>query len=383
MISRSSVRTAAKALAQDAGPGTSAVGVQLLFSDPGDYNLVLAQALRLFAKDRPNVRVVDHAVTTAAFRFALSGGSALASLTGLDAWVLGASQLQQVFLPWDITAQNQSALDENVWRVVTDPGPTAVLELRDRAAAVGQVLRLHFSAPHTLSDAPNVVTAPTVAPAVALTAATPGNVTAGAHSYVYTWVTAHGETTPSPASAPLTVVAPGTEGQVTVTVQASADPGVTAVRVYRTIAGDTGSRLRVGEFAISAPASAGVAVVDNLADGALGAAAPATNTAGGTNTVFEADEDALAVLGASLILQEAAVKAAQNTGSSGLPGDIVDRRTQSDIYRSRAKELREVYASMLGLGATRAELGPASGVRDLDLPERYGLGRLWHTTGVR
>lgn len=383
MISRYSVRTAAKALAQDAGPGTSAAGVQLLFSDPGDYNLVLLQALRLFSKDRPNARVVDHAVTAAGFRFALSGAGALASLTGVNAWALGASQLLQVFLPWDVTAQGAGPLDENVWRVSQDPGPTAVLELLDRSAAVGDLLRLVFTAPHTLSEAPNTVAAPTAAPTAVVGTAGPGNVTAGAHSYVYTWVTAHGETTPSPASTPLTVSAPGTEGTVVVTVQQSADPGVTAVRVYRTIAGDTGSRLLVGEFAIGAPVNVGITVIDNVADGSLGAAAPSTNTAGGTNTVFDADEDALAVLAASLILQEAAVKSAQNTGNSGLPNDIVDRRTQSDIFRSRAKELRETYASMLGLGANRAELGPASAVRDLDMPERYGLGRLWHGTGVR
>lgn len=383
MISRYSVRTTAKALAQDAGPGTSAVGVQLLFTDPGDYNLVLLQALRLFSKDRPNTRVVDHTVATAGFRFVLSGAGALASLVGVDAWALGASQLQQVFLPWDATTQGAGPLDENVWRTVQDPGPTAVLELLDRSASIGQVLRLLFTAPHTLSEAPNTVAAPSTAPVAALSTDGPGNVTAGAHSYIYTFVTAHGETTPSPASAPVTVSAPGTQGKVTVTVSPSVDPGVTAVRVYRTVAGDAGSRLRVGEFAVGAPVTAGITVVDDVADGSLGAAVPSTNTAGGTNSVFDADEDALAVLAASLILQEAAVKSAQNTGNSGLPNDIVDRRTQSDIFRSRAKELREIYASMLGLGANRSELGPASAVRDLDVPDRWGLGRLWHTTGVR
>lgn len=395
MISRYSVRTAAKALAQDAGPGSSATGVQLLFSDPGDYNLVLLQALRLFSKDRPNTRVVDHLVMAAGFRLALSGGSALASLAGADAWVLGASTLQQVYLPWDVAVQNAAPLDENVWRLTQDPGPTAVLELLDRSAAVGQTLRLVFSVPHTLSEAPSVIAAPTVAPTAAMATSGPGNVTTGTHRYVYTWVTAHGETAPSPPSAVLTVVNASVQGQVTVRVQASTDPGITAVRLYRTIAGDTGDRLLVLESAVTEPTyvlsgepvgvsvPVGIDLTDNVADGSLGAAAPATNTAGGVNTVFEADGDALAVLTASLILQEAAVKSAQNTGNTGLPNDIVDRRTQSDIFRSRAKELRELYTSILGVGTARSELGPASAVRDLDMPERYGLGRLWHVPGVR
>lgn len=381
MISRYSVRTAAKALAQDAGPGTSATGVQLLFRET-DYDLVLLQALRLFAKDRPNVRVVDQTIAAAGFRYVLAGAGALSALTGGDAWVLGHSDLRAVYLPWDVTAQAAAPLDDNAWRVVQDPGPKAVLELLTRSAAVGEIVRLVFTAPHALTEAPNVVAEPTLAPTAAI-ATDGGPVTSGAHSYVYTYVTAHGETTPSPASNVVTIATPATAGQVRVTVQPSPDPGVTAVRLYRTVAGDTGNRLLVAQSTIGGPTSIGYVLVDNVADGSLGAAAPTSNTAGGANTVFDADEDALSILTASLILQEAAVKAAQNTGNTGFPNDIVDRRTQSDIYRSRAKELRELYGSLMGVGAARNELGPASAVRDLDVPDRFGLGRLWLSTGVR
>lgn len=381
MISRYSVRTAAKALAQDAGPGSSATGVQLLFRE-SDYDLVLLQALRLFTKDRPNLRVVDHTIAAAGFRLVLTGTGALSSLAGRDAWVLGHSDLRAVYLPWDVTAQAPAPIDENTWRVVQDPGPAAVLELLTRTAAVGDVLRLVFTAPHALTEAPNTVAAPTQAP-VAGVAADAGVVTAGTHSYVYTFVTAQGETTPSPASNQVTVVTPSTDGQVRVTVQPSPDAGVTAVRLYRTVAGDTGSRLLVAQSDIGKPTSIGYVLVDNVADGSLGAAAPSSNTAGGANTVFDADEEALTILAASLILQEAAVKAVQNTGNSGFPNDIVDRRTQSDIFRSRAKELREQYAALMGLGTARSELAPASAVRDLDVPDRFGLGRLWLGTGVR
>jgi hypothetical protein len=382
MISRSSVRTAAKALAQDAGPGTSATGVQLLLRDPGDYNLCLLQALKIFTRDKPHLRIVDHAITVAGFRFALAGSGALSSLAGLDAFVLGASQLQAVYLPWDVTSQDQRPLDENVWRVVLDPGQTAVLELLDRSASVSQILRLIFSTPHQLTEAPNTVVAPSVAATSAIAANGAGNVTAGTHSWVYTWVTAQGETPPAPASNVVDVTAPGTQGQVTVTVQASGDPGVTHVRLYRTVAGNTGAHKRVLEQEVGAPAAYGIALTDNVGDGGLGGDAPSTNTAGGQNTVYDADEEALSLLAASLILEVAAVKAAQNTGNSGLPTDIVDRRTQSDIYRSRSKELREFYNGIVGLGSSD-NVPPASAFRDLDLPDRYGYGRLWHSAGVR
>lgn len=380
MISRASIRTKAKAYAQDAGPGTSAVGVQLLLN-LADYDLGILQALQIYAVDRPLERVVDHTLAAAGFRLALAGTGALSSLSGANAWVDGKSTLRAVYLPWEVATQGQAPLDENTWRVVRDPA-AIVLELLDRSAAVGQVLRLVFTGVHALTEAPNAVSAPTAAPTATVASQGPGNVTTGTHSYVYTWVTAHGETTPSPASSVVTVVDASTQGQVQLTLPTSAEPGVTAARVYRTVAGDAGSRLLVGEFAIAGHSLTGITVYDNVADGSLGAAAPATNTAGGANTVPDGDEEALAILTGSVYLQLAAVKAAQNTGNTGLPNDIVDRRTQSDIFRSRAKELREHYNVLVGKGPS-ADLAPASATKDLDVPDRWGVGRLWASAGVR
>jgi len=380
MISRATVRTKAKAYAQDAGPGTSAIGVQLLLN-LSDYDLGLLQALQIFSVDRPNVRVVDHPIATAGFRLALAGTGVLSSLAGADAWVDGKSALRAVYLPWDVTTQGQAPLDENTWRVVRDPA-AVVLELLDRSASVGQVLRLVFTSVHSLTEAPNTVAAPTVAPTAAVSSQGPGAVTAGTHSYVYTWVTQHGETAPSPASGVVDVTAPGTQGQVALTIPISTDPGVTAARVYRTVAGDTGTRKLVSQFPIEGFGTQGLSVYDNVADGSLTANVPSANTAGGANTVPDGDEEALAVLTGSVYLQLAAVKAAQNTGTTGLPNDLVDRRTQSDIFRSRAKELREHYNTLVGKGAA-ADLAPASATKDLDVPDRWGLGRLWATAGVR
>lgn len=89
------------------------------------------------------------------------------------------------------------------------------------------------------------------------------------------------------------------------------------------------------------------------------------------------DQKAAIVISASMILQMAAIKAVQNTGNSGLPNDIVDRRSQSDQFRSRAKELREIYNGLVGKG-TAADLQPQSGTKDLDVKAGTRNGFLWH-----
>lgn len=380
MISRSSLRTKGKALAQDPGPGTAAIGVQLLLSDPADHDTAILQALELYRVDRPNVRVVDQVIAVAGFRQILAGSGALSGLAGLDAWVDGLSQIQAVYAPWAASVQGAEPIDGNVWRVVRDPGPTVVLELLDRSLAIGDTVRLVFTGRHTLTEAPNVVDAPG-APSGTLVA-TAGSVTNGTHSYQATYITAQGETTPSAASNVVTVVDSSTSGTVSVVVPLTETPGVTAVRLYRTAAGDTGDYKRVGEFAVTAYSTNGLTCLDDVADGSLGAVAPSTNTAGGLNTVLEADEDALAALTASVILQIAAVRAVQNTGNTGLPNDVVDRRTQSDIFRSRAKEMRELYNTLVGKGSP-ADLAGASATRDLDVPTKAGVPRLWQLAGAR
>jgi hypothetical protein len=102
-----------------------------------------------------------------------------------------------------------------------------------------------------------------------------------------------------------------------------------------------------------------------------------TNTAGGTNSVENDDEPILALLAASLILQLAAVRTAQNTGTTNLPNDVADRRSQSDIFRSRAKELRDLYNGLVGHGGPD-DLPAASAVGDLDTEFSGGGGFLFH-----
>jgi N-acetylneuraminic acid mutarotase len=115
------------------------------------------------------------------------------------------------------------------------------------------------------------LTAPT-APTVGAPAAG-GSVDLGLHSYKVTFVTANGETTGGTTSSQVNVTTGGTQ-----TVPLSAIPvgptGTTNKRIYRTVAGDTGSYLLVTTIS-----NATTVFNDNVADASLGAAAPASNTA--------------------------------------------------------------------------------------------------------
>lgn len=95
------------------------------------------------------------------------------------------------------------------------------------------------------------------------------------------------------------------------------------------------------------------------------------------SSVLAGDWEALAMLAASLVLQIAANKLAQNTGNTGLPSDVVDRRSQADIFRSLAKDLRTIYSTLVGHGPA-GDLAAASGVRDLDVMPGHPAGFLWH-----
>lgn len=369
MVCLGSIRAAGKALAQNT-PSTGAYGLTLLLNDD-DYTLAVRQARAIYEQQRPNVRVVDVTIATAGARLTLRGTGAAAALTGADAFAK-TSNLLAVWSPYDATEVGQEANDENSYRIIDEPGGKLVLESLTSSFRVADVARLRFTRPHTLTEAANEVTNPTAAPTVAMnTPAAAGNVDQGLHSWVYVWRTIHGATLPSPAAS-LTVSAPGTNGKVLITVPASGQYGVVAADVYRTVAGDGGTRKLVGTIG-----SDGGSLVDNIADSSLGADVPSENTAGGTNTVDEDDEEALNALAASLILQMAANKMAQNTGNTNLPNDLVDRRTQSDIFRSRARDMRELFNTLMGVGKG-VEVGPASGFKDLDSEMSDGRQLLWH-----
>lgn len=249
-ITGANLRAAARRIAQDSA-STSGVGVQLLLSDPADYDEAIANALVTFRNDRPNTRTLDVTLATAGFRFVLSGAGTIMPTSGVNAWVDGGSYLTDVWFPWDAAAQGSPELDRNVWRVVRTPTGEA-LELLANTAVIGQLMRLAYTTPHVLSEA---------------------------------------------------------------------------------VAADSSIRA--------------------------------------------ADQRAIITLAASFILQFAAIKAVQNTGNTGLPNDVVDRRSQSDIFRSRSKELRELYANLVGRGDDD-DLSGASGSIELDAYTSYRGPFLWH-----
>jgi hypothetical protein len=122
----------------------------------------------------------------------------------------------------------------------------------------------------------------TMAPSSAPTATnvqTAGNVNGGTHSYKVTFVTSSGETSPSAKSNVVTADADlGTGGnqnaQVDITAIPTGPSGVTARKIYRTVAGDTGDWKLVATINDNTTTT----YRDNTADASLGAAAPTSNT---------------------------------------------------------------------------------------------------------
>jgi hypothetical protein len=375
-MDRATIRTRAQAVAQDAVLQAAGGSVPLVLRDPEDYDLAIDLALPIFSQARPNKRVVDITLTAAGFRQVLFGSGSLTELSGGDVWVPGVSYIAGIIHPFLATSQGLEPEDPNVYRVVDGPNDTVLLEWLDRVPAVGDVLRLAFAGRHVLDEAPVSVTAPGVGPTAALLSPTAaGVVEDGTHSYSVTFVTANGETTPSPASSIVTVVDQAVDGQVRLTgIPVSTQAGVTARRIYRTVAGNTGSRKLVGTLADNTT----TVFTDNVADASLGATVPATNTAGGTQTVRELDREGLVMLTAAMLLQMAANRMVQNTGTSNLPNDIVDRRTPADIMRSAAKDLRALYQSIVAIGGGDQDIAPASGFLDLDTTPSWQRGFLWH-----
>lgn len=347
-------------------------GHAALLTSADDYVRIFDLALAQFSMDRPNARVVHHTVTAAGFRYTLAGSGALAGLAGVDAWVPGSSYVRRVFHPYDTTSQANAPLESDEWRVTEEPAAT-VLELTTLAPSSG-VLRLEFVSPHRLDAIAATVPAPS-APTLALVGSA-GNLSAGVYQYAIVHRTANGATIPS-ATASVTVTTPASAGQVTVSITVPTVEGVETVEIYRTTAG--GSQLKL----VAALASPTLdSYTDNLADGSLGANAPTTNTAGGLSTVRQGDEQALVVLTASMVAQAVATRYVQNTGTTSLPGDVVNRNSQSEDMARRAKDLRAAYDRMIGAGAgAGAGAGGASGAqsaasttKEFDLEPAHGAG---------
>lgn len=98
-------------------------------------------------------------------------------------------------------------------------------------------------------------------------------------------------------------------------------------------------------------------------------------------SVLEGDQIALITLVAYHLCAMTSRRYVQNTGTSAFQNESVDRRTQSDIMASRAKELLARYGEMVGKGGG-AEAGgsmAAAGIARRLSYESTGhrMGRLW------
>jgi hypothetical protein len=120
---------------------------------------------------------------------------------------------------------------------------------------------------------PSAVAAPTVACTAALAGAGAGNVTNGTHSWYITCTgpTGVGESAVGPKSNVLNVANNAVDGKVNLTGIPLGPAGTVSRKVYRTITADAGSPKLVGTIADNVTTT----FQDNVADGSLGAVAPA------------------------------------------------------------------------------------------------------------
>lgn len=120
---------------------------------------------------------------------------------------------------------------------------------------------------------PSAIAATTSACTAALAGAGAGNVTNGTHSWYITFTGPNGvgESAVSAKSNVLNVVNNAADGKVNLTAVPLGPTGTTARKVYRTVSGDTGNPKLVGTISDNVTTT----FQDNVADGSLGANAPA------------------------------------------------------------------------------------------------------------
>lgn len=362
-VTRATVRAAARQLIQDTTSGI-AVGVQFLLNDPVDYNTAIAQALRMFDGDVPNARVAHLTLAAAGFRFPLAGVGALLppqrpalpvltqigaagstpysyrvaarNAAGQGLWS-EAVQIATGFAALDVSHKNTIN-----WAAV--PGATGY-DVFGRTA-LGELLMSSNQATTSFTDDGNE---------------TPSGVLgiAGLDAWVIdgsdldtVWLPYYGGTSPTGL----------TQGQTPLDDngwRVIAEPSSLILLELQDFAGSVGQVLRL-EY--STPH-----VIDE-------------NSAAYTSITMKWIE-AFQTLVAGLLLRMVANRFLQNTGSTGLPSDVVDRRSQSDQAASRAKEYLATYADLVG-GGDKAR-GASSGFVDLDTTTSHNRGSLWHPSRIR
>lgn len=96
----------------------------------------------------------------------------------------------------------------------------------------------------------------------------------------------------------------------------------------------------------------------------------------GSSTIPSSDEDAVAALGAAYACEALANHYAKTTEPT-LVADVVDHRSKSQEFAGRAKRLRALFLSSLGIKEEN-EVAPASGTRDWHIDSSWGQDRFLH-----
>lgn len=144
----------------------------------------------------------------------------------------------------------------------------AVLRFRHLEVAMLENVRAWWRAHGGLGRQSTLVLDRQTPSACVAAAGAAGNVNVGDHSWVVTFVAGSVEHRAGPKSNVLTIVT--SAKQVNLTSIAIGPTGTTARKVYRTVAGDTGSYKLVGTINDNTT----TILTDNVADGSLGAAVP-------------------------------------------------------------------------------------------------------------
>lgn len=93
-------------------------------------------------------------------------------------------------------------------------------------------------------------------------------------------------------------------------------------------------------------------------------------------SILAGDVAAFETLLAAKICEAAARRYVQNTGSSAFQTESVDRRTQSDVMASRAKDLVRQYGEIVGRASD--SIISAAAIQKMSIPTSHGRGRLWN-----
>ncbi len=360
-VTRATVRGAARQLIQDALPNMG-TGAPALLNDPGDYNTAIAQALRLFDADVPNRRVAHITMDAVVFRVVLAGAGAVLPLrppalpVATLAGSVGAQQLS-----YRIAARN--AAGQSVWsEAVTIRGPESLsiantITVTWTAVPGATSYDVYGRTPGQEQLIVNQVGTSfvddgTIAPAGALS-------TDGLDAWIPDSTSIDAVWCPYVAGASPAVAAQG---------QVPLDDNE-----WRIVREPNGIDLL--EFLNISTTAGQVLRLEYTTPHALD-----ENSAAYSSIPFHRIE-ALETVTAAMLLRILANRYLQNTGSTGIPSDVVDRRSQSDQAASRAKDYLALYRDMVGGGQNAGSA--ASGFADMDVLTSHNRGALWHPTNIR